>query len=79
MNASDQPDPGNAQETEAASCVERIREKAQKEIQSRWDEVASTTVGDLASTITSQAKKHPAVAMGVAAALGFFLGRLFRR
>jgi ElaB/YqjD/DUF883 family membrane-anchored ribosome-binding protein len=79
MNTPDQPDPINTPETDAASCVGRIRDKAQKEIQSRWDEVASTTVGDLASIIKAKARKHPTIAMAVAAAVGFFLGRLFRR
>ena len=94
MNAPDQPEPiGTADtgtpgtdipdtgtsDTDATSCVGRIRDKAQKEFQSRWDEVTSTTVGDLASMVKAKARKHPTIAMAIAAALGFFLGRLFRR
>lgn len=79
MNTPDQSDSAAPCQADVSSCVDRMCQKAEQELHSRWEKVASTTVGDLVSEVTAKAKKHPGIAMVIAAALGFFLGRLFRR
>lgn len=38
-----------------------------------------STVGDVVQGTLENVKKHPALGIGLAALVGFFLGRLFRR
>ena len=73
----------------AADAVHRARlelEKAQKvydnvrrEAVERLEQVRETTVGDLIDGTLEAVRKRPAVGLSIAAMIGFFLGRLFRR
>ncbi|HBO42612.1 MAG TPA: hypothetical protein DD670_01485 [Planctomycetaceae bacterium] len=73
----------------AADAVHRARlefEKAQqvydevrREAVERIEKVRETTVGDLIEGTLDAVRKRPAVGLGIAALIGFFLGRLFRR
>ncbi|NLF07003.1 MAG: hypothetical protein GX594_03355 [Pirellulaceae bacterium] len=59
----------------AKNCYENIR----RETAERLKNVRKTTVGDIIDGTLETVKRHPAAGLGLAALLGFFLGRLFRR
>lgn len=50
-----------------------------REASERAKAVRETTVGDILDGALEGIKRHPAAGLAAAAALGFFLGRLFRR
>ena len=59
----------------AKSCYENLRCRATERLES----VRKTNVGDVIDGTLDAVKRHPAAGLGVAALVGFFLGRLFRR
>ena len=59
----------------AKTCYENVRIEAAE----RLKNVRKTSVGDLIDGTLETVKRHPAAGLGVAALLGFFIGRLFRR
>jgi ElaB/YqjD/DUF883 family membrane-anchored ribosome-binding protein len=73
----------------AADAVRRAREELQKaqelydrvrqEATERLQKVRQTTFGDVIDCTLEAVKKRPAAGLTVAAALGFLLGRIFRR
>ncbi len=73
----------------AADAVRRAKielEKAQqlyKEVRQeaveRLEKVRQTTVGDVIDGTLEAVRKRPALGLSIAALVGFFLGRLFRR
>jgi ElaB/YqjD/DUF883 family membrane-anchored ribosome-binding protein len=72
--------------TEAVRCAEAELEKArdfcrkvQEEATEQIKSARQKTVGDLIDGTLAAVKKHPAAGLGMAAVIGFFLGRLFRR
>lgn len=60
---------------EARQCCDNMRRKAVERLQN----ARSTTLGDVLDGATDFAKRHPQCSLGIAATLGFFMGRLFRR
>jgi ElaB/YqjD/DUF883 family membrane-anchored ribosome-binding protein len=79
----------NAIKARAAEAVRRAREELQKaqelydkvrhEATERLEKVRKTTFGDVIDCTLEAVKKRPGAGLTVAAALGFFLGRIFRR
>ena len=59
----------------AKTCYENVRRQATEQLKN----VRKTNVGDIIDGTLETVKRHPAAGLGVAALLGFFLGRLFRR
>lgn len=59
----------------AKTCYENVRHEAAERLKT----VRKTSVGDLIDGTLETVKRHPAAGLGVAALLGFFIGRLFRR
>ena len=85
-------DPPEADSPEIRSAADAVRraklelEKAQKlysevrqEAIERLEKVRRTTVGDLVDAALEAVRKRPALGLSIAALVGFFLGRLFRR
>ena len=60
---------------EARQCCHDMRRKAVERLQN----ARSTTLGDVLDGAAGFVKRHPQCSLGVAATLGFFMGRLFRR
>jgi len=60
---------------EARQCCDDVRRKAAD----RLREARETTLGDIFDRVSVIVKRHPRGSLAVAATLGFFLGRLFRR
>ena len=60
---------------EARQCCEDMRNKAVECLQN----ARSTTLGDVLDGAASFVKRHPRCSLGIAATLGFFIARLFRR
>ena len=60
---------------EARQCCDDVRRKAAD----RLREARETTLGDVFDRVIVTVKRHPRGSLAVAATLGFFLGRLFRR
>ena len=60
---------------EARQCCEDMRRKAGERLQ----KARSTTLGDVLDGAAVFVKRHPRCSLGIAATLGFFVGRLFRR
>jgi ElaB/YqjD/DUF883 family membrane-anchored ribosome-binding protein len=58
----------------AQECCEEVRRRAAEKLEA----VRKTTVGEVFDAGLGLIKKHPGPGMIVAAAAGFFLGRLFR-
>jgi ElaB/YqjD/DUF883 family membrane-anchored ribosome-binding protein len=52
-----------------------VRKKAAERVEA----VRKTTVGDVVDGTLSAVRKHPCAGLTLAAAAGYFLGRLFRR
>jgi ElaB/YqjD/DUF883 family membrane-anchored ribosome-binding protein len=73
----------------AADAVRRAKielEKAQKlyaevrqQAAERLEKVRQTTVGDMIDGTLDAVRKRPALGLSLAAVLGFFVGRMFRR
>jgi ElaB/YqjD/DUF883 family membrane-anchored ribosome-binding protein len=73
----------------AAEAVERAKaelkraqefyEDVRRRTAERLDAVRKTTVGDMMDCTLNTVRKHPGVGLTLAAAAGFFLGRLFRK
>jgi ElaB/YqjD/DUF883 family membrane-anchored ribosome-binding protein len=73
----------------AAEAVERAKaelrkaqalyEDVKRRTAERVDAVRKTTVGDMLDCTLNTVRKHPGVGLTLAAAAGFFLGRLFRK
>ncbi len=59
----------------AKACYQNVRRQASEQLKN----VRKTSVGDIIDGTLDSVKRHPAAGLGVAALLGFFLGRLFRR
>jgi ElaB/YqjD/DUF883 family membrane-anchored ribosome-binding protein len=59
----------------AQAFYEHLREQATE----RMKAVRKTSVGDVLDGTLETVKRHPAAGLGLAALVGFFLGRLFRR
>jgi ElaB/YqjD/DUF883 family membrane-anchored ribosome-binding protein len=94
-NAAEQATPEEPQATEgckihsAADAVRRAREelhkaqelydKVRQEATERIQKVRKTTFGDVMDCTLETVRKHPGAGLTVAAALGFVLGRIFRR
>ncbi|MEA1950712.1 MAG: hypothetical protein U9N87_04970 [Planctomycetota bacterium] len=60
---------------EARQCCEDVQRKAGE----RLKNARETTLGDVLDAAMVFVKRHPRSSLGIAATLGFFLGRLFRR
>lgn len=60
---------------EARQCCDDVRRKAAEHLR----EARETTLGDVCDRVGAIVKRHPRGSLAVAATLGFFLGRLFRR
>ena len=50
-----------------------------KDATDQMRKLRESTVGDVVEGTLETVKKHPALGVGLAALIGFFLGRLFRR
>ena len=84
---SSQPD--SSEVHSAADAVRRAKlelEKAQKlyddvreQAVERLEKVRETTVGDVMDATLEAVRKRPALGLSLAALVGFFLGRMFRR
>ncbi|MBN1396241.1 MAG: hypothetical protein JW959_14555 [Pirellulales bacterium] len=59
----------------AKTCYENLRRGAFEKIEN----ARKTNLGDVIDGTLETVKRHPAAGLGVAALLGFFIGRLFRR
>ena len=75
LTADDALSRAKAEMDRAKACYENVRRKATK----RMKKVRKTNVGDIIDGTLETVKRHPAAGLGIAALLGFFLGRLFRR
>lgn len=66
-----------AREELAKACetYKNLREEAARQVH----KLSESKVGDLVEGSLEMVRKHPAFGVGLAAAFGFFLGRLFRR
>ena len=62
-----------------APSVEQLYEKAKQEAVERIDGARQLTLGDVVDSTLKTVRKHPGPGLILAAAVGFFLGRLFRR
>ena len=60
---------------EARQCCDDMRHKAVECLQN----ARSKTLGDVLDGAASFVKRHPQCSLGIAATIGFFMGRLFRR
>jgi ElaB/YqjD/DUF883 family membrane-anchored ribosome-binding protein len=60
---------------EVRQCYDDMRHKAVEGLKSARE----TTLGDVLDGVTSFVKRHPRCSLGIAAVLGFFIGRMFRR
>ena len=60
---------------EVRQCYDDVRHKAAGHLR----EARETTLGDVFDRVFATVKRHPCGSLAVAATLGFFLGRLFRR
>ncbi len=60
---------------EARQCYDEVRRKATE----RLRDAREITLGDVLNRVLVSVKRHPRSSLAAAAAVGFFLGRLFRR
>ena len=65
--------------SEELEKAQQLYEQVRQEATERLRRVRQTTVGDVMDNTLDVVKKHPGAGLTVAALLGFFLGRLFRR
>ena len=73
----------------AAAAIQRAQEELEKacetykslrkEATDQVQKLRESTVGEVVEGTLEAVKKHPALGVGLAALVGFFLGRLFRR
>ena len=84
--ASDEPQSAGCSAAEALRRAKAELEKAQAFYESvrqqateRLKAVRKTSVGDVLDCTLETVKRRPCASLAVAAMLGFFLGRLFRR
>jgi len=73
--AAESVEQARAELEKAQACYQRVRREAVE----RLEKVRQKTVGDLLDDTLEVVRKHPGPGVIVAAILGFFLGRLFRR
>jgi ElaB/YqjD/DUF883 family membrane-anchored ribosome-binding protein len=59
----------------ACETYKHLRKEATDQVR----KLRESTVGDVVEGTLKAVKKHPALGVGIAAFVGFFLGRLFRR
>ena len=59
----------------AQAFYEKVRQQAAERLKS----VRETSVGDMIDGTLETVRRHPGASLTVAALVGFFLGRLFRR
>lgn len=59
----------------ACATYTNLRKEATEQVR----KLRESTVGDVIDGTLKAVKKHPALGVGLAALVGFFLGRLFRR
>ena len=59
----------------ACATYKNLRKEATDQVR----KLRESTVGDVLDGTLKTVKKHPALGVGLAALVGFFLGRLFRR
>jgi ElaB/YqjD/DUF883 family membrane-anchored ribosome-binding protein len=59
----------------ACETYKHLRKEATDQVR----KLRESTVGDVVEGSLAAVKKHPALGVGLAALVGFFLGRLFRR
>ena len=59
----------------AYETYKQVRKEATDQVR----KLRESTVGDVVEGTLKAVKKHPAMGVGIAALVGFFLGRLFRR
>jgi ElaB/YqjD/DUF883 family membrane-anchored ribosome-binding protein len=59
----------------ACSAYKNVRQEAAKQVR----KLRESTVGDVIDESLKMVRRHPAIGVGLAALIGFFLGRLFRR
>lgn len=59
--------------------AQELYDKVRHEATERLEKVRKTTFGDVMDGTLEAVKKHPGAGLTIAAALGFFLGRVFRR
>jgi len=75
QKAAEAVEKAKAELEKAQACYQRVRREAVERLQ----KVRQKTVGDLLDDTLEAVRKHPGPGVIVAAILGFFLGRLFRR
>jgi ElaB/YqjD/DUF883 family membrane-anchored ribosome-binding protein len=83
--AADGPDPvrtaadalhrAKAELEKAQAFYEHVRQQAAERLQA----VRRTSVGDVLDGTLETVKRHPGASLTIAALIGFYLGRLFRR
>lgn len=59
----------------ACATYQNLRKEATEQVR----KLRESTVGDVVEGSLEAVRKHPALGVGLAALVGFFLGRLFRR
>ncbi len=59
----------------AQAFYDHLRQQATERLKA----VRRASLGDVLDATLDSVKRHPAAGLGIAALLGFFLGRLFRR
>ncbi len=59
----------------AQACYENLKQQAADRVKA----VRETSVGDMIDGTLDAVKRHPAAGLTLAALLGYFLGRLFKR
>ena len=59
--------------------TQELCQKVRQEATDKLRQVRETTVGDLMDRSLKAVKKHPGAGVLLAAAVGFFFGRLFKR
>ena len=67
------------QSNEGESSSRPICEAWREAVTDRVRSVREMPVGDMAEWVATGVRKHPVAGVTIAAAVGFFLGRLFRR
>jgi ElaB/YqjD/DUF883 family membrane-anchored ribosome-binding protein len=59
--------------------AQRLYEEVRQQAVERLEKVRETTVGDMIDGTLDAVRKRPALGLSLAAVLGFFVGRMFRR
>jgi ElaB/YqjD/DUF883 family membrane-anchored ribosome-binding protein len=74
-SAADAVQRAKAELKKAEEFYQEVRRRAAEQVEA----VRKTTVGDVLDGTLDAIRKHPRTGLAVAAAAGFFLGRLFKR